>query len=109
MEVKILIRRFPSMPFIPLHSKRDLQSQDPWPGAPAVFGVQDSHGNMIFIGQTDDLNNTLGQLRIDNNHCIRSYSEATGVVYELISDVGLRAQRYQDLVTEYKPPCTLRA
>lgn len=81
-----------------------------WPSVPAVYLITkhpDNFDQSIFLGDTEDLARTVGELLENRDHCIHRY-DATGLAYEELADEALRKQRLEDLIEEYKPPFNLR-
>ncbi len=75
-----------------------------WRSVGAVYGIRDRNGSMIYVGQTDNLQERMDCHRNNLRHCMHGYSPST-VVIEAISDSELRLARERYLISEYDPPC----
>lgn len=72
------------------------------PSGSGVYAIF-REGLWIYIGETDDIRNSLQAHINEADRCITRY-QPTGFSFELCS-AGERIQRYNDLISELSPPC----
>jgi predicted GIY-YIG superfamily endonuclease len=75
-----------------------------WNEVGAVYGILSDSGQVIYIGQTNNLRERMAAHRNDSSHCMHRHSP-TWVVVEVIGDEASRLQREQMLIVYFDPPC----
>ncbi|MPZ49419.1 MAG: hypothetical protein GEU75_09010 [Dehalococcoidia bacterium] len=67
-----------------------------------VYGITDHGGDMIFIGQTDNLEEEIKKHKANTGHKIHELGP-NKVIFEAIKDEAARSSRAQLLITEFEP------
>jgi hypothetical protein len=67
-----------------------------------VYGITDHSGNMIFIGEAENLEDEIGKHKADTSHKIHQLGP-NRVIFEAIKDPAARASRAQLLIGEFEP------
>jgi predicted GIY-YIG superfamily endonuclease len=76
-----------------------------WKPVAAVYGIMNSKKQMIYVGQTDDLQRRMDEHRNDSAHCMYRYGPALVTVEVLSGGEAIRRDRELRLIAEYSPPC----
>lgn len=82
--------------------------EDTVPDAPGVYGIADGQGDIIYVGQSDDLRRRLLQhVRRQSDQAICIFSNAPcDCVYRLVPGGDTARKAEEDaLINEYDPPC----
>jgi hypothetical protein len=72
------------------------------PTVGGVFGITDQSGNFIFIGEADNLEEKIKEIKGNSGHKVHSLGP-NKVILEAIKDPSARATRAQALTTEFEP------
>jgi len=75
-----------------------------WKEVGGVYGLLDSGGGVIYVGQTNDLKRRMSEHQSDDDHCIHPRG-VKSVIVEVIASERERLAREQELIHEYDPPC----
>lgn len=75
-----------------------------WNAVPGVYGITNAQQQMIYIGQTDNLQRRMTEHANDKTHCMHRYGP-TYTFAEVIQDPDARSAREAQLIAEYNPPC----
>ena len=76
----------------------------PLPRTPCVFGLMDpGRTEMIYIGQTDRLDDAIAGLMSDSSHKVHQHDPKL-ICVEAIAIPDVRERRYSVLTSEYNPP-----
>jgi predicted GIY-YIG superfamily endonuclease len=93
------------MPFV--NSVRYSFWDTDWKQVGAVYGILSDEGRVIYIGQTDNLQERMADHRTNRRHCLHRHSPSW-VVVEVISDEASRRDREHQLIDYFDPPCNKR-
>ncbi len=74
------------------------------PKAPGVYGVSGA-GEMIYVGQSEDIQDRLLQHFNDESHRMWKYSPHTFHFEKVLGGEVARRKRKDELIAEYDPPC----
>jgi excinuclease UvrABC nuclease subunit len=75
-----------------------------WHAVPAVYGILDSAGRVLYVGSTDNLKRRIAEHLADTRHCMHRH-DVTSATAEVIPNVADRLRREAELIREYLPPC----
>ena len=77
-----------------------------WKALPGVYGIMNSDSQMIYIGETDDLQRRMGEHQADKEHCMHRYGPALARAEVVNGGEPARKLRESALIAEYnRPPC----
>ena len=74
------------------------------PRAPGVYGVSGAV-EMIYVGQSEDIQDRLLQHFNEESHCMWEYTPHTFHFEKVLGGEGARREIEDELIAEYDPPC----
>ncbi len=74
------------------------------PTAPGVYGISGTV-QMIYVGQSEDIQGRLLQHFNDKSHCIWEYGPYAFHFEKVLGGEDARRKREDELIAEYDPPC----
>jgi predicted GIY-YIG superfamily endonuclease len=78
-----------------------------WNAVAAVYGVLNARSQVIYVGQTDNLQRRIVEHLSDYGHCMHPLG-ATALVADVVPDPIERTRREAALIREYSPPCNVQ-
>ena len=75
-----------------------------WKEVGAVYGVLSDKGDVVYVGQTNNLKERMADHRGNSKHCLHRHSPKW-VVVEVIEDDTRRIRGERQLINHFDPPC----
>ena len=94
------------MPFSDAYGPYDFWTAN-WNPVGGFYGITNANRQMIYVGQTEDLQRRMAEHRADASHCMHRYSPALVWVEVVTGGEPARLARERQLILEYTPPCNL--
>ena len=91
------------MPFVNTSQRWPLTSPI-WNEVPAVYGVMDANGRIIYIGETDNIKRRMAEHLADRTHKMHLYRPVSACVEVIRTGQVARLARERALILEYDPP-----
>ena len=76
---------------------------------PGVYGIANASHQMVYIGESENMQERLAEHMTDRQHCLWSYAPAEVFAEQVSGGEVARKRREQELITEYNPPCNKRS
>ncbi len=75
-----------------------------WNKVSAVYGVMNAQRQMIYVGQTDDLQRRMSEHVNDTKHPMHRYAPELVIVESVGANETSRITREKQLIAEFNPP-----
>ena len=78
-----------------------------WNAVPGVYVIANASGQVIYVGQTDNLQRRMAEHRADTTHCMHRYGPSLVWVEVVTTGEVDRRLRERQLILEYRPFCNV--